>query len=771
MNKKYTCVDMFCGAGGLSKGFMDAGFKVEIGVDFDDAALLTFSKNHGAAEAMKLDLFNLDNVYVIEDALRKKGINKLDVLIGGPPCQGFSLAGNRVESDERNKLYTAMVKTAEVLRPQVVVLENVPGMLTLYDGKVKERIFQDFEELGYTMSVEVLYAPEYGVPQIRKRAVFVGLLYSPDKFKYPKPTLDNDHFITCEEAIGDLPSLQLSNGDIIYGDDIQNYTCDPQNSYQRLMRKNSKSVYNHIGSIPIEKTKKMISMVPEGKNYRALPEEYRKQYKYHEALTRYHSKKPSLTINTGHRSHFHYRYNRIPTVRESARLQSFPDDFIFFGNKSEQYRQVGNAVPPLLGYVIAKSVIETLDSKKPYIVSGKFDMIDLFAGCGGLTEGFLQNGSYEEIAAVEWLKPQVDTLRHRLATKWQHKDADESVMRFDIQRKNELYHGWNDSEFGQGRGLDYFVNKFGKVDLIIGGPPCQAYSIAGRIRDENGMRDDYRNYLFEHYLKAVKRYNPKAFVFENVPGILSAAPNGVQITKLIRDGFDSIGFEIIDDLKLAAVNASDYGVAQNRNRIIIVGLNKRYFPNCQDILNKFYKEILPGYKAKHKVTVKEAIGDLPPCVPFFDEAHHQKKVSHSTPVCDISWQIPRYSNLRDMDTFRLLAEDIESGKRKYDSKKIADLYEKKIGSKSPIHRYHVLEPDEPSTTIIAHLYKDGNRFIHYDSKQCRTITVREAARLQSFPDDFEFLGGRGSAYQMIGNAVPPLLAKAVADSIESILKE
>ena len=126
------------------------------------------------------------------------------------------------------------------------------------------------------------------------------------------------------------------------------------------MRENSQKVYNHIGSIPIEKTRMMISMVPEGKNYKALPPKYSSMYKYHEALTRYSSKKPSLTINTGHRSHFHYKWNRIPTVRESARLQSFPDDFIFYGNKSEQYRQVGNAVPPLMARAIAMEILKKI---------------------------------------------------------------------------------------------------------------------------------------------------------------------------------------------------------------------------------------------------------------------------------------------------------------------------------------------------------------------------------------------------------------------------
>lgn len=397
-------------------------------------------------------------------------------------------------------------------------------------------------------------------------------------------------------------------------------------------------------------------------------------------------------------------------------------------------------------------------------------MIDLFAGCGGLEDGFLQSGKFEDVAAVEWLKPQVNTLIHRLETKWKVKDAAERVMHFDIQREDELFEGWQDDEFGQGKGLDYFVNKANGIDIIIGGPPCQAYSVAGRVRDENGMRDDYRNYLFEHYLNVVNRYRPKLFVFENVPGILSAAPDGTPITDLIRKGFAEIDYEIIEDLRVAKVNASDYSVPQNRERMIIVGIDTQRYSNIQEYLNEFYSEILPKYKGKKVLTVRDAIGDLPECTAFWDEEHHSKKKSHETPESEYTWHKPRYHNVRDMDTFRLLAQDIESGKREYDSKKISELYEEKVGSKSPIHRYHVLEPDLPSTTIIAHLYKDGNRFIHYDSKQSRSITVREAARLQSFDDDFDFVGSQGNAYQMIGNAVPPKLAKAVSLAVADLLE-
>lgn len=401
----------------------------------------------------------------------------------------------------------------------------------------------------------------------------------------------------------------------------------------------------------------------------------------------------------------------------------------------------------------------------------KYKFIDLFAGCGGLEDGFLQSGMYIDIAAVEWLKPQVNTLIRRLETKWGIEDAADRVMHFDIQREEELFDGWDDEEFGTGKGLDYFVGEAGGIDVIIGGPPCQAYSVAGRVRDENGMRDDYRNYLFEHYLNVVNRYRPKVFVFENVPGILSAAPDGTPITDLIRRGFRNIGYDIIDDLRIAKVNASDFGVPQNRERMIIVGIDSKRYNNTQRILEKFYCEILPGFKEDKKITVREAIGDLPKCNPYYDEEHHKKRKSHSEPESDVTWHKPRYHNLRDMDTFRILALDIETGRREYDSKKISELYEEKVGSKSPIHRYHVLEPDLPSTTIIAHLYKDGNRFIHYDSKQSRSITVREAARLQSFDDDFDFVGTQGNAYQMIGNAVPPQLAKRVALALSKLLDE
>lgn len=420
-----------------------------------------------------------------------------------------------------------------------------------------------------------------------------------------------------------------------------------------------------------------------------------------------------------------------------------------------------------------------------------YKMIDLFAGCGGLEDGFLQSGKYEDIAAVEWLLPQVKTLTHRLKTKWNIHDADERVMCFDVQKEEELFHGWNDDStapsreilpngkksryktgpYGKGKGLDYFVNKAGGIDIIIGGPPCQAYSVAGRVRDENGMKDDYRNYLFEHYLNVVNRYKPKVFIFENVPGMLSAMPDGTPITQLIREGFESIDYEIIDDIKeYAKINASDYGVPQHRMRLIILGIRKDACDNPQELLRDFYTNILPQHKVAQKVTVEEAIGDLPGIYPIINEDSSTKRIGYTMPECKTSWHRARHHSLRDVEIYGMLADDILSGRNEYtDSKILSNLYEERVGAKSPIHRYHVLRKDDPSTTIISHLDRDGNRFIHYDPKQSRDITPREAARLQSFDDDFEFIGNQTDTYIMIGNAVPPLLAKCVALATAEVL--
>lgn len=400
-----------------------------------------------------------------------------------------------------------------------------------------------------------------------------------------------------------------------------------------------------------------------------------------------------------------------------------------------------------------------------------YKYIDLFAGCGGLSEGFHKTPDYDFVAAVEWEKEPANNLINRLQTKWGEKNAADKVIRFDIQRTDDLFSGWSeDEDYGSHQGLDSLVGD-NSIDLIIGGPPCQAYSLAGRIQDKNGMKDDYRNYLFESYIKVVDRFKPKIFVFENVVGFLSAKPKDTLVVDLVREEFDKHGYAIVSDLKKYALqDLSLYGVPQKRNRVIIIGIRKDLYEDTEALLKNFYTNILPSYQEPKK-TVGEALNDLPKLYPVEEYRFNGKKFSHTQPDVAIPNHIPRYHNEKDISTFELLASDIETGRKEYIStERLRELYTERTGKKSAVHKYYVLRSDEPSNTIPAHLYKDGLRHIHPDSKQARSITVREAARLQSFDDDYEFISSAGANYKMIGNAVPVLFSYKLAQSLVKLLK-
>jgi len=346
------CIDLFCGAGGLSKGFSDAGYDIIAGLDNNEEALITFSKNHKNSTAIDFDLSQ--NILMSNDSDVKQLLNeKIDVIIGGPPCQGMSIAGKRIADDPRNKLYKAYIQIITHFQPKAIVLENVPTIITLFNGKIAKAILEDFTSLGYFVSVNTIYASDYGIPQRRKRTFFIGIKDS--LFSFPDATTIGNE-ITCEDAIGDLPLL----GDNL-GNEIMDYSLPPQSAYQELMRKNSIKLYNHFSVEHTPQTKRIISLVPDGGNYKNLPIELQSTRKVNIAWTRMNSKKPSFTIDAGHNHHFHYKANRVPTVRECARIQSFPDNFIFYGKRTSQYRQVGNAVPPLLAKKIAERILEVMN--------------------------------------------------------------------------------------------------------------------------------------------------------------------------------------------------------------------------------------------------------------------------------------------------------------------------------------------------------------------------------------------------------------------------
>ena len=397
--------------------------------------------------------------------------------------------------------------------------------------------------------------------------------------------------------------------------------------------------------------------------------------------------------------------------------------------------------------------------------------IDLFAGCGGLSEGFDSAGDYKGLAHVEWEAPMVKTLRNRLTKNngYSKDEAHKRVVHFDIQKTQELFYGYpnavdlypdNHEKFKKFGLLGVIGDK--KIDLVIGGPPCQAYSIAGRAQDKNSMKDDYRNYLFESFAAVVDRFKPKIFVFENVQGILSATPGNTPVLERIYEAFAEIGYIIRapHDQKNSLFNANDFGVPQNRKRVIIIGIKQ----NSNLSLESIY-DAIEEQKVDIKPNLKDAIAYLPKIQPLKEPT---KKLSHG--LVDnqfVENHVPRFHNKRDIAIFK---EWIQHNMNKKSLKEKLDFYFCKTGKMSNHNKYRSLSWDKPSPTIVSHLQKDGLLFIHPDAEQARSLTVREAALIQSFPNNFEFLGSQGYQYKMIGNAVPPLLAKKIATALKNFLK-
>ena len=401
----------------------------------------------------------------------------------------------------------------------------------------------------------------------------------------------------------------------------------------------------------------------------------------------------------------------------------------------------------------------------------KYTFIDLFAGCGGLSEGFLQTGRFKALAHVEWERPMVDTLRNRLVTKWNEseEDARKKVVLFDIQRTDELIYGlWSDdsvqkygnynSDVVKALGLKGIVGK-NHVDFIIGGPPCQAYSIHGRATDKNSMNNDYRNYLFESFCKVVDAFQPEVFVFENVGGLLSAKPGGIPVRNRIYDAFTSIGYEIRkpQDMPKALYDAANFSVPQHRPRVIIIGV--RHDSNIN--LDVLYEYVGKEQNLKKTLTVRDAIGQLPPLYPLECQIKEGRYIrSHyKNPDPEITQHDARNHGPRERAIFK---EWVEKNMNHISHKAMTEYYYEKTGHKTLYQKYKSLEWDKPSHTVVAHLCKDGYMFIHPDPEQQRSITIREAACLMTFPMDYQFLGSTPYIYKMIGNAVPVNFASAIA---------
>lgn len=408
---------------------------------------------------------------------------------------------------------------------------------------------------------------------------------------------------------------------------------------------------------------------------------------------------------------------------------------------------------------------------------GKLNYIDLFSGAGGLSEGFI-NAGFNPIAHVEIDGHACRTLETRLVyhkLKGQGRlDAYYNYLLGKIDRAdfikeysdNEL----SDSVLNIGIGEENNAFIFDKVDglvgdkevdLIVGGPPCQAYSLVGRSRDKNRMKDDPRNHLYKEYGKFLSRYKPKVFVFENVTGLLSA--NGGQYYEDMKIYFGKIGYELDDKVH----NSADFGVLQTRKRVILIGWRK-------DVEFSY-----PVFEKQERIwKVLDLLQDLKPLKPGEQiniTKYHKKpsvyldKFQLRNGVNFVTQHVTRPHNERDLEIYRRAINLWINEKRRLKYPDLPEYLKTHKNEKSFVDRFKVVDPNGYSHTMVAHISKDGHHYIYPDAKQVRSLSVREAARIQSFPDDYFFEGGRGAAFRQIGNAVPPLMALEIAKQIKERL--
>ena len=361
MLNKPTAIELFCGAGGLSIGLKNAGFDIILANEIENDFAKTFELNHSNSKLICDDIHNIDFKAELSDL----NIERVDLLSGGPPCQGFSSVGSKNEKDPRNSLFYEYLRAVSEINPNYVIFENVAGFSTMYNGMALKALINELGLLGYDCISSVLEASNFGLPQIRKRTIVIGWKKEVCKVQSPSPTHFTEEDIsasqkklTLMDAISDLPELKA--------DDLsKKYKSAPKNNYQLNLKNGVKKLTEHNSSNYGPKMLEILSLIPEGGSVNNLPMRLRPKSYFGNTYARLLSNKPSPTItrNFGTPSSsrcVHPFQNRALSTREGARLQGFPDDYIFFGNKTSKNLQIGNAVPPILGEIIGNEILRSI---------------------------------------------------------------------------------------------------------------------------------------------------------------------------------------------------------------------------------------------------------------------------------------------------------------------------------------------------------------------------------------------------------------------------
>ena len=708
MKNEMNFISLSSGAGGFHIGFENVGFKCILASDIEKASELTHKKNFPNLPFIRKDIRQLSK----KEILKSTKNCYPDLIIGGPPCQGFSVMGDKNSSDPRNTLFESYIRIVSDFKPKAFVLENVKGFKTMYQGQYFNQTVKGFEKYGYNIHFKIINAADLGAPQSRQRVFIVGTLSGFD-FDFPK---DN------QESIKKINSYKTVNAAI------------------KDLEVKNENFPNHISLKHSDIVVSRYKLIPEGGKLpppEKLPPEIRRG-NFGNTYVRLDGNKVSTTLVPGNNAFpIHPNLHRSLTPREAARIQTFPDNHIFVGNRREQCILVGNAVAPIVASKIAKNIKNSLLGKNKFLNQNlikfseisttqnknkkKFNFIDFFSGAGGITIGLKQSGMNAVLAS----------------------DFDKSV---------ELSHKLNfpDIPFVYGDIRDKSVykkiinySKKQKIHLVVGGPPCQGFSIFGKRRfvktkNYNPLEDD-RNDLVKKYFEYIEIIKPDWIIMENVAGITNLG-DGIYID-FIEKKLNNLGYKNYD---YRIINTADYGVPQKRKRFILIA-NKtghlipwpkpKYFPKPED------------WQYKHR-TVGECISDLSTNISQ-KKNHNHIPMSHSPEI------IERYSY-------------VEEGK-KMDVEKLPEKlkYAKYTGQKIKnfSHVYRRLHRDEPSITLVP-----GHNAFPIHPWLNRLITVREAARIQTFPDEIEFCGSSKDQCIQVGNAFPCLVAQRFGEIIQKTIQ-
>ena len=703
-------ISLFSGAGGFQIGFENAGYKCLLASDIEKTAELTHKKNHPDLPFIRKDIRQLSSKEILKTTKNQFP----DVIIGGPPCQGFSIMGDKNSSDPRNTLFESYIRLVSELKPKAFVFENVKGFKTMYQGQYFNQTVKGFEEKGYKIHFKILNAADYGVPQARQRVFIVGIL---PKFNFDFPDNNTD-------TIKNLKSFNSVNDAI------------------KDLIKKTDSFPNHISLNHSEKVIERYKLIPEGGKLpipEKLPKEIRRK-NFGNTYVRLNGKGISSTLVPGNNAFpIHPILNRSLTPREAARIQSFPDDHIFVGNRRQQCILVGNAVAPLVACKVALNLKKSLLSNNKYknkdLISSKtlletksnkskkdiFNFIDFFAGAGGISIGLKQSGMNPVLAS----------------------DFNNSVKQtheLNFPNVPFVYGDIRDNDIKK-KILKKISGK--KIHLVIGGPPCQGFSIFGKRRfvktkNYNPLEDD-RNDLVKKYFEYIEIIKPDWIIMENVSGILNLG-GGIYID-FIEKKLKSLKYNNFD---YRIINTADYGVPQKRKRFILIA-NKT-------------NNLIPWPKPKYFSEPEDwqypyrTVGE---CITDLSTNKSQKVIKNHIPMAHSPEIIERYSY-------------VEEGK-KMDVEKLPKKlqYAKYTGQKIKnfSHVYRRLHREEPSITLVP-----GHNAFPIHPWLNRLITVREAARLQTFPDSIEFCGSSKDQCIQVGNAFPCLVAQRFGEIIQKTIQ-